>query len=117
MYFKETDAALLIYAADDQNSLSELIYYQEQLALHAPICRLYLIATKCDLQREVTLVEADTLIRPVKHFETSAKLNLGVTEAFSTIEKDLLTIPKKRVERVSIVVQYDPKAKQKAKCC
>lgn len=49
MYFKETDAALLIYAVDDQYSLSELAYYQEQLALHAPLCRVYLVATKCDL--------------------------------------------------------------------
>jgi hypothetical protein len=57
------------------------------------------------------------LIEPVRYFETSAKLNQGVTEAFSTIEKDLLSVPKKRIERFSVVIQYDPKAKQKAKCC
>jgi GTPase SAR1 family protein len=49
MYFKGSDGALLVYAADDPQSLSELAYYHEQLALHAPLCRVYLVATKCDL--------------------------------------------------------------------
>ncbi len=49
MYFKGSDGALLVYAADDPKSLSELKFYHEQLGLQAPHCRVYLVATKCDL--------------------------------------------------------------------
>ena len=68
MYFKGSDAALLIYAVDNPSSLTELSYYQEQLNNHAPNCKIFLIATKCDLPRKVSKEMVKDTLGGVRHF-------------------------------------------------
>lgn len=55
-----------------------------------PNCKLYIVGCKADLEKAVTKEMVRTKFKALRYYETSAKLDKGVSEAFTEIEKDLL---------------------------
>lgn len=85
MYFKGSDAAILTYSLDDKQSLEELISYKNKLEEAAPACKIYIVGCKKDVEAEVCKNDVEEKFEGIRHFVTSAKLNKGVSEVFSTI--------------------------------
>ena len=78
-----------------------------------------LIGNKCDLStREVTQEEIDAFcsIQKIKYFKTSAKLNDGINEAFTTMA-NLAYQNKKERRRNTITLNKEKKISKKRNFC
>lgn len=80
----------MVYSVDSMKSFEELEYYYRELMNVVPDCHIYVIGCKNDLTKSVTKEKAKERYKAVRYFESSAKLDQGVYEAFHEIEKDLL---------------------------
>lgn len=85
LYFKGSDAAIMVYSVDSMKSFEEMEYYQQKLMSCAPECRLYFAGCKNDLKKVVSKQLVMEKYKGAKYYETSSKLNQGVNELFSDI--------------------------------
>ena len=122
-FYKRCDGILLVYDISLRKSFMRLNTWIENIACDASVrIPKYLLGNKVDLKeaREVTIEEGREFA--TKHnmtfFETSAKNNTNVTEAFESIIKDSF---KKKLERAinpSIVLRASEiKDQSNKKCC
>eukprot|EP00826_Nyctotherus_ovalis_P007770 TRINITY_DN11984_c0_g1_i2.p1 TRINITY_DN11984_c0_g1~~TRINITY_DN11984_c0_g1_i2.p1 ORF type:complete len:208 (+),score=65.05 TRINITY_DN11984_c0_g1_i2:145-768(+) len=94
VFFKGTDAAMLVFDVTSENSFERLgSWLQELRGFTSPDMQCYLVGNKIDmLERTVTVADAHDFV--VKnglsgYFETSAKSGSGVREAVREIAKEL----------------------------
>jgi Ras-related protein Rab-21 len=100
IYYRDADAALCVYDITDGDSLDRVKKWVQELKNHASDKIVIAIAgNKIDLEkrRHVKKVDALALAKSVgaKHFDTSAKLNKGLQEAFLHLAKGLIDAKKK----------------------
>jgi len=104
-YYRGAMGILLVFDVTNRGSFVNVQNWMRQIEMHAAenVNRV-LVGNKCDVEeaaREVSRAEAEALANEynLAYFETSAKANLGVSEAFERITSDV-------VQRLSA----DPKA-------
>ena len=113
-YYKNADAAALIYDLTDHRTFETLPMWIEEVNRYAPENReLILIGNKCDVpesEHRVTAEERRALIEEYKivgHVMCSAKLDLNVTEAFERLILEVWKRPKIQRQAQSLI-QSDP---------
>eukprot|EP00615_Pteridomonas_danica_P007401 CAMPEP_0114342708 /NCGR_PEP_ID=MMETSP0101-20121206/10012_1 /TAXON_ID=38822 ORGANISM="Pteridomonas danica, Strain PT" /NCGR_SAMPLE_ID=MMETSP0101 /ASSEMBLY_ACC=CAM_ASM_000211 /LENGTH=206 /DNA_ID=CAMNT_0001476971 /DNA_START=99 /DNA_END=719 /DNA_ORIENTATION=+ len=95
-YYRGAMGILLVYDVTNRNTFNNVKNWMRQIEMHAAEnVNKVLIGNKCDVgpsEREVSTAEGEALAAEynVNYFETSAKQNLGVTEAFESITMDVV---------------------------
>lgn len=90
MYYHNADAAILVYAINDEKTFSDLEGWVEELQRNMnPMPLLWVVGNKSDLEaeRQVTCRQADEYAQKIggEFLETSAKSGQNVSELFETI--------------------------------
>lgn len=94
-YFKGTHGIILVYSCDNRESFEHITNWIRQADQSAPMnSRKILIGNKSDLdesKRVVTIEEGRSLAEKhnIPFFETSAKWNLNINEAFECLAKEV----------------------------
>lgn len=117
--YKETNGILLVLDAANKESLERLNDWIEdiesKIEQHATKS---LVVTKIDLERVITKDEIEDYAK--KHgfdcYETSAKENKGIKEAFSAIIKKTYLIVRSLVPRDSFQLRYERNSRNSG-CC
>lgn len=99
IYYRDADAALCVYDITDGDSLDRVKKWVQELKNHASDKIVIAIAgNKIDLEKRRHVKKADALALAksvgAEHFDTSAKLNKGLQEAFLHLAKGLITTKK-----------------------
>jgi len=95
-YYRGAMGIILVYNVANRNTFNNIKDWMRQIEMHADEnVNKVLIGNKCDVgpsEREVSTAEGEALAAEynVNYFETSAKQNLGVTEAFESITMDIV---------------------------
>lgn len=92
-YYKGAMGIILSYSVTDRESFGNIENWMRQINQHASedVCKI-LIANKCDMpERVITYEEGKKLADSygLKFYETSAKENLNVQDAFKCIAKEV----------------------------
>eukprot|EP00301_Raphidiophrys_heterophryoidea_P003883 c11734_g1_i2.p1 GENE.c11734_g1_i2~~c11734_g1_i2.p1 ORF type:complete len:199 (-),score=56.91 c11734_g1_i2:129-725(-) len=105
IYYRDADAALLVFDITDTDSFTKVQKWVKELQkIVGPDILLCIAGNKCDMlnKRLVTVEQAQEYSQQVgaTYFETSAKLNRGVQEVFEHLAKKLIEV-KPPVSRAS----------------
>jgi|EP00945_MAST-04E_sp_MAST-4E-sp1_P000669 Ras-related protein Rab-21 len=95
IYYRDADAALLVYDITDGDSLGRVRKWVQELKRHASSDIVMAIAgNKCDLEKRRVVKKQDALdfAKSVgaTHFDTSAKLGRGLNESFLHLARGIL---------------------------
>ena len=95
IYYRDADAALLVYDITDGDSLGRVRKWVQELKRHASKDIVMAIAgNKCDLEKRRVVKKQDALDFAesvnAKHFDTSAKLGRGLNEGFLHLARGIL---------------------------
>ena len=93
IYYRDADAALLVYDITDAETLERVRKWIQELKRHASDNIVIAIAgNKCDLEkrRHVKREDAQELASSfgAEHFDTSAKLNKGSRKLFPSLQRE-----------------------------
>ena len=98
-FYKGAQGIILVYSIENRESFQNVETWKKQIEDHSDIhtCCI-LLANKCDLdekERKVTLEEGKKLAEKYEmpFFETSAKKDINITEAFNKLAEDLINEP------------------------
>jgi Ras-related protein Rab-21 len=131
IYYRDSNGAILVYDITDRNSFLRVQNWVKELRkMLGRDIELAIAGNKSDLEssRVVTVEEAEKYAQSVgaKHFNTSAKLDKGITELFidltrRMVEKDNRENAKSAPNaKTKLIVTDDTKtngAEQKSGCC
>lgn len=127
-YYRGAMGILLVYDVSDENSFNNVRNWMRQIDQNAAenVNRV-LIGNKCDVdasERKVATEKGRALADEykIKFFETSAKLNVNVDEAFMAIAKDIVDRLKENPDHYgssggSISVSEQKAKTEKSGCC
>ena len=119
-YFQHCNGFIITYDIGNNNSFEQVKYWINQIAEKSDQkANCILVGNKCDLtEREVGEEKGSKLAKKLgyKFFETSAKLNLNVEEAFDGLIDDVLLNYKEPI-RDSMKLSSEQAKKEKKKCC
>ena len=103
-----------------KNSFNQVKYWVEQIkSISDEKTKCILVGTKCDLsEREVSEEEGSEFAKKLgfKFFETSAKLNMNVNEAFDGLLDEIL-LNYRASKRNSMMLSKKLNKKEKKSCC
>eukprot|EP01018_Ginkgo_biloba_P000971 Gb_11893 [translate_table: standard] len=130
IYYRDADAALLVYDIMDKDSFTRVTNWVKELReMASKSIILAIAANKSDLVRSqrIDLQEGERYAESIgaKHFVTSAKLNTGIEEVFIDIATRALEKRKSSIEGFSsipqrkgmIIVEEQPALPPQSKCC
>uniref|UniRef100_A0A6M2DDA3 Ras-related protein Rab-21 n=1 Tax=Xenopsylla cheopis TaxID=163159 RepID=A0A6M2DDA3_XENCH len=134
IYYRASNGALLVYDITDEDSFQKVKNWVKELKkmLGSEIV-LIIVGNKLDLEhdRNVSIEEAESYAAQVgaKHFQTSAKLNEGIEDLFSTLTREMLnhaalqqekqasSLARTSSTRRTNVVIVDDEVPQQKSCC
>ncbi|XP_026472927.1 ras-related protein Rab-21-like [Ctenocephalides felis] len=134
IYYRASNGALLVYDITDEDSFQKVKNWVKELKkmLGSEIV-LMIVGNKLDLEqdRNVSVEEAESYAAQVgaKHFQTSAKLNEGIEELFSSLTREMLnhatqlqekqasSLARTSSTRRTNVVIVDDEVPQQKSCC
>jgi Ras-related protein Rab-21 len=130
IYYRDADAALLVYDIMDKDSFTRVRNWVKELRqMASKDIILAIAANKSDLVRsqKIDLQEAERYAASIgaKHFVTSAKLNTGIEQVFLDITTRALEKRKSSMEELSsiqkrkgmVIVDEQPESPPQSKCC
>jgi len=114
-YYQGTHGVIITFDITDQNSFKSNRLWIKDFDNNMPYepCKI-LVGTKCDKsQREVSEEEGDKLAEDfnLKYFETSAKINQNINEAFNYLIKEII----KAQDNGKFIVKEKPKLNTESK--
>lgn len=127
-YYRGAMGILLVYDVSDETSFTNVRNWMRQIDQNAAenVNRV-LIGNKCDVdpsERKIPTEKGKALAGEygIKFFETSAKLNTNVDEAFQAIAKDIVERLKENPDHYgssggNVYVNESSKPKEKSSCC
>ena len=122
-YFQQSNAFILAYDMTNTDSFDQISYWIKEVCEKSDDrIKSILVATKVDLEdnREVSTEDGEKLAKEhnLEFFETSAKDNINIKEAFENLVSQILSVSGTG-ERESIVITRDNNKvnKDKKKCC
>ena len=122
-YFQQSNAFILAYDMTNTDSFDQISYWIKEVCEKSDDrIKSILVATKVDLEdnREVSTEDGEKLAKEhnLEFFETSAKDNININEAFENLVSQILSVSGTG-ERESIVITRDNNKvnKDKKKCC
>ena len=123
MYYQGSQAAIIVFSIDSNDSFEEASQWVEELKNHFDqMPHLYLVGNKADLidRRLVTVENAQERADKMgaTYFETSAKTGQNVEELFASIAEKIKLTEKPSDQKAPVPLR--PKenvAKQEKKCC
>ena len=120
-YFQSSHAFIVAYDINNKKTFNQLKYWVEQIkSISNSNVKCIIIGTKCDLEdRQVNEEEGEDFAKKLgyKFFETSAKLNINVTETFESLLDELL-LNYKEDKRDSVrLSSKEITKKEKKNCC
>ncbi len=115
-FYKGVSGIILVFDINDEESFNNIPHWIRQLKIYASEnISMILLGNKCDLlDRKISSERIDEICGDykLKYFETSAKLNFNIEEAFLHIAKDIRD--KKKNENIEKVQdENEPKKKGK----
>eukprot|EP00249_Psilotum_nudum_P007142 c20338_g1_i1 orf=319-930(-) len=128
IYYRDADAALLVYDIMDRDSFNRVKSWVKELRQMASKDIILAIAcNKSDLdrQRKFDLQDSERYATSIgaSHFVTSAKLNVGIDDAFNDIARRLLEQMKSKESSSSqprkgmVIIDDQPSPPAQSKCC
>lgn len=94
MYYRDAMGALLVYDVTDIESFTRVAKWVEELQTQGKECALAVVGNKADLRQQAKVPEADAQAYAhsigASHGLTSAKMGLGVEEAFQRLAEEAL---------------------------
>ena len=119
-YFQSSQGFIVCYDISNKNSFNQVKYWVEQIkSISDEKTKCILVGTKCDLsEREVSEEEGSEFAKKLgfKFFETSAKLNMNVNEAFDGLLDEIL-LNYRGSKRNSMMLSKKLNQKEKKSCC
>jgi len=123
-YYKGAHGIILTYDVTDENSFKNIRNWVKQIEQNAQtnVCKV-LVGNKCDREdRKVSYDEGLQLANEFKmpFFETSAKSNYNVSETFTFLTKDILSISEPKSDKKDVIEIKTDKTDNKKKlksCC
>ena len=119
-YFQSSQGFIVCYDISNKNSFNQVKYWVEQIkSISDEKTKCILVGTKCDLsEREVSEEEGSEFAKKLgfKFFETSAKLNINVNEAFDGLLDEIL-LNYRASKRNSMMLSKKLNQKEKKSCC
>jgi len=101
-YYRGANGCLLVYDITDETSFAKIDHWYQELITYAhtpeePVT--VIVGNKCDLKNQAKVKSEDATTYAKSHnmmfFETSAKLNYNVEEAFKVLVEDIVRRMKK----------------------
>jgi small GTP-binding protein len=123
MYYKEVNAALLVYDITKQDSFTNLARWHSELKKHVEDdVIVVVVANKDDLVGEeaISINEAKAFASRIgaRYFRTSCKNDVGVTEMFSEVGQECFSrTPSASKLRQSVSLNEAEPKKKKSSCC
>lgn len=122
-YFRGAQGILLVFDVTDKGSFQSIVTWLQEIQKNADShVNKILIGNKCDVdesQRNVTRAEGEELARKhgMMYFETSAKKDLCVSEAFQYIAGQVVErLSKDRPRPKELELKLDPNVEKKKGC-
>jgi small GTP-binding protein len=124
MYYRGSQGIMIVFDVTDETTFKSIPYWLKNLQEHAPEnVYVVLVGNKIDLvaERVITKERAEEFAREnsLKYFETSAKENIGVDEAFQSLAEDVWCkmLDRESVRNIIEGVPLAPAKKQKGCAC
>ena len=118
-YYKDANGIILTYDISNSDSLKNIQNWMKLIEQNAEdgVCKI-LVGNKCDLENRVIQKEEGEKIAQdfgMKFFETSAKSDINVEEAFNCLVTMILEKNQKNSPNLNIVIEKDNHKKNKKK--
>ena len=118
-YYKDANGIILTYDISNSDSLKNIQNWMKLIEQNAEdgVCKI-LVGNKCDLENRVIQKEEGEKIAQdfgMKFFETSAKSDINVDEAFNYLVTIILEKAQKNISNSNIVLEKDKHKKKKKK--
>ena len=118
-YYKDANGIILTYDISNSNSLKNIQNWMKLIEQNAEdgVCKI-LVGNKCDLEnRAIKTEEGEKIAQDfgMKFFETSAKSDINVDEAFNYLVTIILEKAQKNISNSNIVLEKDKHKKKKKK--
>jgi len=125
MYYKGSDAAIVVFDITSEQSFSKAEYWITELQTQTKTKQMLIVlaGNKVDMEdeRRVSTENAKKLAddNGILYFETSAMSNVNVTEMFQEIARKLSKDDRKRSKRKSYIefAELESKPREQSKCC
>ncbi|TNV80085.1 hypothetical protein FGO68_gene16390 [Halteria grandinella] len=107
-YYQKADAVILAYDCTSKTSFTNLATWATQIKENCKEgTQKVIVATKCDVeeaQRYISRQEGEEFCNNlgIKHYDTSAKANFGITEVFTELTKMIISTKGQNLQRPSI---------------
>ena len=92
MYYRNANAAIIVYDVTNERSLNSASRWLNELQTVAPDIFIVLVGNKCDLEKQISQTSINAYVNKhnIKHLEVSAKTNHNINEIFELILPNLV---------------------------
>lgn len=114
MYYRNADAAIIVYDITNEQSLNSASRWLTELHRIVPDIFILLVGNKCDLEKQILQTSINDYVNKynIKHLEVSAKTNHNINEMFELILPNLVI----NDENAPLVRQMEQLADHDNKC-
>jgi len=120
-YYRNTHGIILCYAINNRESFEQIEFWMEEIRQYASkdVC-IALVGNKCDLpdERVVSTEEGRQKAEAlgIKFFETSAKEDINIEEAYSSVTRDINKVFRNELSEIQRLRDQENNSQGKTEC-